>query len=119
MSPRGDQPVGLAAVTGKHRSQFGCRTGGVVSGGEADLLSNGKASVTAGDQVTELVRVDCSFIHIEQRHVIVQDEMQEDQKLDEIGIGLLPEGLLTVAIKIVHEAREAVGERVGVEIGLK
>ncbi len=45
--------------------------------------------------------------------------MKKDDELHEVGVGLLPEGLLATAKEIVEERGNVVRERVGVEIVVK
>jgi hypothetical protein len=45
--------------------------------------------------------------------------MKEDDELHEVGVGLLPERLLTPAKEIIEERRDVVGEGVGIEIVVK
>ena len=57
-----------------------------------------------------------AFVDIEQRDVVVGDLVQKNDELDEVGVGLLPEGFLALAKQVVQKRCDAVGQRVGVEI---
>ena len=48
-------------------------------------------------------RRDGAFIDVEERDVIVGDLVKKDDELDEIRVGLLPEGFLTPAEKVVQK----------------
>ena len=47
------------------------------------------------------VRIDGAFLDIEKRDVIEGDLVEQDDEFDEVGVGLLPEGLLAAAEQIV------------------
>ena len=61
-------------------------------------------------------RVDRTFVNIEQRHVVVQRLVKQDDELDQVRVGLLPERLFTFAEQIVQQRRDAVRQRVGVKV---
>ncbi len=42
--------------------------------------------------------------------------MQEDDELDQVGVGLLPEGLTPAPEGVVQQAGDAVSESVGFEV---
>ena len=59
---------------------------------------------------------DGAFVDIEQGDVVVGDLVQQDDELDEVRVGLLPERFLAFAEEIVQQRRDVVRERVGVEV---
>src|SRR6266851_5799892 len=61
-------------------------------------------------------RRDGTTIDIEQGHVVVGDLMKKDDELDQIRVGLLPEGLFSFAEEIVQKRSDAEGQGVGVEV---
>src|SRR5580658_6064750 len=72
-----------------------------------------------GDSLFEKRRRDRALVDIEERNVVVGGLMKKDDELDEVGVGLLPEGLLATSKEIIEERGDVVGERVGVEIVVK
>src|SRR6202042_1937577 len=48
--------------------------------------------------------------------VVVGDLVQKDDELHEVSVGLLPEGFLATAEKVIQERRDVVGECVRVEV---
>ena len=67
----------------------------------------------------EQIRVDRTFIDIEERDVIESDLMKQDDEFYEVGVGLLPEGFLAPAEQVVQQRSDVVGEGVGVEVVVK
>src|SRR5262249_198370 len=64
----------------------------------------------------EQVRIDRTFVDIEEGDVIESDLVEEGDEFQQIGVGLLPEWLLTSAKEIVEERGNVVGEGVGIEV---
>ena len=60
--------------------------------------------------------VDGAFVNVKQGHVVVGDLVKLDDELDEVGVGLLPEGFLAFTEEIVKERCDVVRERVSVEV---
>src|SRR5258708_15836636 len=71
------------------------------------------------EAVLEERRRDRALVDIEEGNVVVRGLMKKDDELHEVGVGLLPEGLLATAKEIVEERGNVVRERVGVEIVVK
>ena len=67
----------------------------------------------------EQIRVDRTFIDVEKSDVIESHFMEQDDELDEVRVGLLPEGFLAAAEKVVQQRSDVVGERVGVKVVVK
>ena len=61
-------------------------------------------------------RIDRAFVNIEQGDVVVQRLVKQDDELDEVRVRLLPERLFALAEQIVQQRRNAVRERVGVQV---
>src|SRR5688572_31413540 len=59
------------------------------------------------------------MIDIEEGDVTLVQPVEENDEFDEIRVGLLPERLLTASIHVVHERRDAIGERKWTEIAVK
>jgi hypothetical protein len=76
----------------------------------------GEAPLAVRDAGAQLVRVDDVLVHLEERHVVVEDLVQQDHELDQVRARLLPEGLLPAPEQVGHQRGDAVGQRVGVEI---
>src|ERR1700723_3384319 len=64
-------------------------------------------------------RRDRALVDIEERNVVVGGLVKQDDELQEVGVGLLPERLLATAKEIIEKRGDVVGERVGVEIVVK
>ncbi len=68
------------------------------------------------DRLFEFVGRNGALIDIEESHVIVGDLVKQNDELHEVGVRLLPEGLLALAKQVVQERRDAVGQLIGVEV---
>ena len=55
-------------------------------------------------------------VHLRKRRVAVNETPQQDDELEQIGVGLLPEGLFGLAEQVVHECGDRKGDRIRVEI---
>ena len=55
-------------------------------------------------------------VHLRERRVAVDEPPQQDDELEQIGVGLLPEGLLGFAEQVVHQCGDRKGDRVRVEV---
>src|ERR1700687_4989351 len=75
-----------------------------------------KKPVAFGDLLLYQIRVDRALVNVKERHVIVENLVEEDDELHKVGVCLLPERLLALSIKVVQERRDPVSERVGVQI---
>ncbi len=64
----------------------------------------------------ECRRIDGAMVDVVERHVVVDELVKEDDELDDVGSGHRPEGILPLPEELVDEARERIGESVGVEI---
>ena len=62
------------------------------------------------------LRVDRALVDVEERHVVVEHLVQQDDELDQVRVGLLPERFLAPAKEVVQETGDAVGQRVGIEV---
>ena len=72
-----------------------------------------------GDPVFEERWRDRALVDIEEGDVVVGDLVKKDDELHEVGVGLLPEGLLATAKEVVQERGDVVGEGVGVQVVVK
>ena len=70
-----------------------------------------------GDLLLEPVEVDGGLVDVAQGDPAGGDAVQLDDVADEVGGGLLPEGILAFAEELVHQRGHGVGERVGVHPG--
>src|SRR6266436_4889994 len=59
---------------------------------------------------------DGALVDIEEGYVVVGGLMKKDDEFDEVGVRLLPEGLLSTSEKVVQERGDVVSEGVGVEV---
>jgi hypothetical protein len=59
--------------------------------------------------------IDRALVKIEERDVIVSSFVKQDDELDEVGIGLLPEWFLALPKEVVQQARDVIGERIRVQ----
>jgi hypothetical protein len=91
--------------------------------GEVLILGNPDAAVVRPearrarrDLGAQLVWIDDVLVHLKERDVVVEDLVQQDHELDEIGAGLLPEGLLAPAKQVGHQRGHAEGQGVGIEL---
>jgi len=46
-------------------------------------------------------RRDRTFVHVEERHVVIGDLVKQNDELDEVRVGLLPERLFSAAEEVV------------------
>ena len=60
--------------------------------------------------------IDGAFVNIEQRHVVVEHLVQQDDELDQVRVGLLPERFLALAEEVVQQTRDAVRQRICLQI---
>ena len=60
--------------------------------------------------------VDGRLVNVEQRHIAVQYLVQQDDELDQVGVGLLPEGFFATPKEIVQQRSDPVGQRISVQI---
>src|SRR5258708_10645372 len=58
---------------------------------------------------------DGALVDIEEGYVVVGGLMKKNDELDEVGVRLLPEGLLSTSEKVVQERGDVVREGVGGE----
>ena len=68
------------------------------------------------DPFFEERRRDGALVDIEEGNVVVGGLMKEDDELDEVGVGLLPEGLLATAEQIVQERGDVVRQGVRFQV---
>src|SRR5258708_26376854 len=68
------------------------------------------------DPFLEKRRRDSALVDIEEGYVVVGGLMKKDDEFDEVGVRLLPEGLLSTSEKVVQERGDVVREGVGVEV---
>ena len=55
-------------------------------------------------------------VHLRKRRIAVNETPQQDDELEQIGVGLLPEGLFGLAEQVVHECGDRKGDRIRVEV---
>ena len=68
------------------------------------------------DLGSEKVRVDGAAVDLLQRHPpLREDSVKLDDPADQVGIGLLPERFLSLPEQLIKQARNGVGQRVGIE----
>src|SRR5260221_14641813 len=68
------------------------------------------------DPFFEQRRRDGALVDIEEGYIVVGGLMKKDDEFDEVGVRLLPEGLLSTSEKVVQERGDVVREGVGVEV---
>jgi hypothetical protein len=68
------------------------------------------------DPFFEERRRDGALVDIEEGNVVVGSLMKKDDELDEVSVGLLPEGLLATAEKVVQERRNVVRQCVRFQV---
>src|ERR1051326_7131 len=78
--------------------------------------SSRKAALPLRNTRSQLLRIDDVLVDLKQGDVIIKHLMQQDHELDQIGAGLLPEGLLPASEEIRHQRGDAKRQRVCVEI---
>ena len=71
------------------------------------------------DAPVQELGIDRALLNIKQGHVVVSDFVKLDDELDQIGVRLLPEGLLAFAKEIVQQGRDVISECVGIQIVVK
>ena len=76
----------------------------------------GQAPLPHREPLGDAVRVDGGLVDVEQGHVVVDDLVQQDDELDQVGIGLLPERFLAATEQVVEQRGDAIGQRVGLEV---
>ena len=86
---------------------------------DQDELGRAVADGRFPDALLEEVRVDGALVDVEERHVAAQHLVEQDDELDEVRVGLLPEGLLAAPVEVIEERGDPVGESVGVEVVVK
>ncbi len=99
-----------------------CEVGGAFAknfGRDGHVMASENDVFGLRDPVFEERRRDRALVDIEEGDVVVGDLVKKDDELHEIGVRLLPEGLLAAAEKIVQKRGDVVGESVGVEIVVK
>ncbi len=62
-----------------------------------------KAVSSLFDALFEKIGIDGAFVDVEERDVVVDDLVEQDDELDEVRVGLLPEGLLAFAEEVVQQ----------------
>ena len=55
-------------------------------------------------------------VHVEEGYVVVGDFVKQDDELDEVRVGLLPERFFALAEEVVQKSCDAVGQGVRVQI---
>src|SRR5882762_4610697 len=96
-----------------------CDVGGTLA---IDLRRDGHVVVSENDVLGlrdpffEQRRRDGALVDIEEGYVVVGGLMKKDDEFDEVGVRLLPEGLLSTSEKVVQERGDVVREGVGVEV---
>ena len=55
-------------------------------------------------------------VHLRERRVAVDETPQQDDELEQIGVGLLPERLFGFAEQVVHECGDRKGDRIRIEV---
>ena len=116
-----------AAARVEHPSRSSCRAptaaGGAPARARCRAASTRRATplsrqlpLPLRELLGDAVRVDGGLVHVEQRHVVVDDLVQQDHELHEVRVRLLPERLLAPAEEVVQERGDAVGQRIGVEV---
>ena len=78
-----------------------------------------KALFAFFDLLFQELRVDGAFVDIKEGHVVIEDLVQEDDELDQIRVGLLPEWFLAASKQVVEQRCDAEGQRVGVLVIVK
>src|SRR5437764_313533 len=79
----------------------------------------GEALLAFPDFLLQRIRVDRTFIHIEERHIVVEHLVEENDKFHKIGVGLLPERLFPFSEEVVQQGSNPVCQRVGVELAIE
>src|SRR5258708_1685488 len=96
-----------------------CEVGGALA---IDLRRDGHVVVSENDVLGlrdpffEQRRRDGALVDIEEGYVVVGGLMKKNDEFDEVGVRLLPEGLLSTSEKVVQERGDVVREGVGVEV---
>ena len=73
-----------------------------------------KAVLAFFDFLFQELGVDGAFVNIKQGHVVIQDLVQEDDELDQIRIGLLPEWVFAASKQVIEQRGDAEGQGIGV-----
>src|SRR5260221_3688843 len=96
-----------------------CEVGGTLT---INLRHDGQVVVPENDVLglrdpfLEQRRRDSALVDIEEGYVVVGGLMKKDDEVDEVGVRLLPEGLLSTSKKVVQERGDVVCEGVVVEV---
>ena len=64
----------------------------------------------------EHIRRDGAFIDVEQRDVVVGNLVQENDELDEVGVGLLPKRFFAATEQVVQKRCDAIRQSVGIQV---
>src|SRR5258706_7657887 len=96
-----------------------CEVGGTLA---IDLRCDGHVVVSENDVLGlrdpffEQRRRDGALVEIEEGYVVVGGLMKKNDELDEVGVCLLPEGLLPTSEEVVQERGDVVREGVGCRV---
>ena len=60
--------------------------------------------------------IDGAQVHVEQRDVVVEHLVQQDDEFDKIRVGLLPERLLAFAEQVIEQTRDTIRQRIRFQI---
>src|SRR6266576_4805685 len=84
-----------------------------------DRIGLGKPPFCFVDFSFECGIVDRALVDIEERYIIKRDLVKKNDELHQIGVGLLPKGVLATPEEVVQEGGDVVGESVCVQVALK
>ena len=72
-----------------------------VRGGNKQEIAFFETPLGILDLLLQNIRRDRALVDVEKGHVVISDLVQEDDELDEVGVGLLPERFLALAEEVV------------------
>src|SRR5579862_6089609 len=84
--------------------------------GENDGLPAAKQLFPFLDLMFQAARADGTLIDIEEGDIFVDHLVEKDDELDKVGVSLLPERFFASAKEIGQQGRDAIRQRVGVQI---
>src|SRR5258708_21891212 len=96
-----------------------CEVGGSLAidlGGDGHVVVSENDVLGLRDPFFEERWRNGALVDIEEGYVVVGGLMKKDDEFDEVGVRLLPEGLLSTSEKVVQERGDVVRKGVGVEV---
>src|SRR5215472_11110923 len=79
------------------------------------VVSRAKEMLGFGNLGLDFVRIYGRLVNVEQGYIAIQHLVQQDDELDQIGVGLLPEGFFATPKEIVEQRSDPVSQRISLQ----